>query len=300
MDVINRAIDRDIDAQKANIGLKRNLLSYHQQKTDSLMNAMSLTKADMLDTSAALIEARATQMKSDLAGPQRRIEAQQARQQAAALRGQVSLQEIQAASARYELQMQQYKLRMISQMVQQRPEDHPANGADNTQFLRTAARLGYVAEGNIAEEQVQMPTGTIDQRTGAPITVPKTVWRLFGNEKASNDARSVFQAAASITPAIQRAKAILAQSSTGVHWLQDPRAAHQLHTDIANIKIGYEQATRGLSNQPSAGSLDELDKALGNPGGVGDALWGGSLAALETIEQQVHERVLATRMGAHY
>lgn len=307
MDVINRAIDRDIDAQKANLANKRNLLSYHLQKTDSLLNATNLTKATMLEATAASIEARSSQMKSDLAGPQHRLEVQQARQQAAALRGQVSLQEIQAASARYELEMQRYKLRMIDQMTRQDPTSHPGNGADNTRFLQTAARLGFVNEANIAHELVEEPkvnpaTGrvVIDTTTGQPLTTQRVVWRLYGSPDGQKEAEGVYQTAAVFRPSLQKAMAIIQQNPTGTAWLQSPESAAELRTEIAAIKIMYERAIGAVNRQPNEATLNEIEKALGNPGGVTDAVLGRSYAALRAINGQLDDRLKAMRFGAHY
>lgn len=64
MDVINNAIDRDIDAQKAELGKKQNLLSLNLAKYGRLDQAFQATKLQIMAVTQAKINQQAAQMGS--------------------------------------------------------------------------------------------------------------------------------------------------------------------------------------------------------------------------------------------
>jgi hypothetical protein len=65
--MLNQAIDRDIDAQKANLGKKQSLLQYNLQQTGNLKDAMEVTKANMLGVNAARLKQAAAAAKDPIA-----------------------------------------------------------------------------------------------------------------------------------------------------------------------------------------------------------------------------------------
>lgn len=67
MDVIDAAIDRDIDAQKANLGKYGSLLSFNMQKYNRLDTAMAATRLNLLDITQAQINQSAAKMNSKIA-----------------------------------------------------------------------------------------------------------------------------------------------------------------------------------------------------------------------------------------
>lgn len=67
MDYLDKAIDRDIDAQKADLGKKNNLLSYNMQKFNNMQTAMSMTQAQMRDMLSTQIQAAAAKSGGQLA-----------------------------------------------------------------------------------------------------------------------------------------------------------------------------------------------------------------------------------------
>ncbi len=56
LSILERAIDRDIDAQKTNLAKGENALAMHMQRGRDLQSAMSLVKADARDAVAAQLE----------------------------------------------------------------------------------------------------------------------------------------------------------------------------------------------------------------------------------------------------
>lgn len=77
--VIQRAIDRDIDAQKANIGKKQNLLAYYQRQTGDDIAARQMTKATMLNAFAGQVQAMTNRTSAPVIKQAGEIAAQQAR-----------------------------------------------------------------------------------------------------------------------------------------------------------------------------------------------------------------------------
>lgn len=65
LDTINKAIDRDIDAQKSNLANKNSLLNHNLNLTHNLESAMALTKSNML----AIATAQAGKIAGENAGP---------------------------------------------------------------------------------------------------------------------------------------------------------------------------------------------------------------------------------------
>jgi hypothetical protein len=72
--VINNFIERDIDAQKTDLGKKQNLLSHYVQQGHDIQSAMQLAKADAMDAYAGQMQMVA----SKYAGPEARVNAEKA------------------------------------------------------------------------------------------------------------------------------------------------------------------------------------------------------------------------------
>ena len=89
LQTMNRMIDRDIEAQKDNLGRKESLLNMHMQQGRDLRSAWQMTKADMLTSLAAQLQAQAARSGSpqelkaaEAAALNLRQQAQQAQAQA--------------------------------------------------------------------------------------------------------------------------------------------------------------------------------------------------------------------------
>lgn len=89
LQTMNRMIDRDIEAQKDNLGRKESLLNMHMQQGRDLRSAWQMTKADMLTSLAAQLQAQAARSGSpqelkaaEAAALSLRQQAQQAQAQA--------------------------------------------------------------------------------------------------------------------------------------------------------------------------------------------------------------------------
>lgn len=72
-DVLNDAIDRDIDAQKANLGKTSSLLSFNMQKLGNLNAALAATRVNLIDLTQAQINKTAAKLGSKTAIAQAQI-----------------------------------------------------------------------------------------------------------------------------------------------------------------------------------------------------------------------------------
>lgn len=83
-DIIEKAIDRDVEAQKANLGKKFNLLSFALQKTNNLVQAEQVTAALLGSAALADVQGRLARLKGDTAGVEHELAVQALRSQIAA------------------------------------------------------------------------------------------------------------------------------------------------------------------------------------------------------------------------
>ena len=65
MAVLDKTVDRDIDAQKADLGKKQSLLSHYMEQGHDMQSAYQLTKADLMDATAGKL----AMVAAKLAGP---------------------------------------------------------------------------------------------------------------------------------------------------------------------------------------------------------------------------------------
>lgn len=90
MRVMDQAIERDIDAQKADIAKGQSLLAHHAQGGRDMAAAYQLTKADMLDGFAGQLQRNATQFAGQKADADVQLAIGQARERAAQLRAEAA------------------------------------------------------------------------------------------------------------------------------------------------------------------------------------------------------------------
>jgi hypothetical protein len=110
LQVIDQAIARDIDAQKANLGKTGSLLSFHMQEGRDAQAAYQLTKADLLDAAAAQMKmtslkyaGAAEQAQAEQKVGELSIRSGQLRQQVAAQSQEMALRRIQMDEARLKM-----------------------------------------------------------------------------------------------------------------------------------------------------------------------------------------------------
>lgn len=82
LQVIDKIIDQDIDAQKANISKNQGLLSFHMQRTQNLEDSIKLSKADLYDGFAAQLQKASAQFAGQKSAAEALIAAGQYRSRA--------------------------------------------------------------------------------------------------------------------------------------------------------------------------------------------------------------------------
>ena len=304
MDVINRAIDRDIDAQKFNIGKQQNYLSYYVKKTGDELIATNYMKADLLDSVAAQIKAMELGMQATTVGPMAQIAYQHLRMQSAELRQRASLQEQQGQINDYNFKMQKMRLDMMQRLLGAQPG--AALTEDHTPWLKQATVLGVVPRNETAIETRTVPN--IDPRTGAPmvdaygkpITHQEQQWRWYADPERARKADETFRGTETLMPAVHGAVSILEKYGAGTNLLRHPEANAELKQQLAHILISYERVVNQMQRQPNEETITVLKEALDNPGGVKSSVFNTSVTALRTIEKQVEAALQSQRHGAHY
>lgn len=182
LDVIDGAINRDIDAQKSELGKKQNLLSFHMQQGHDLDQARQLAMADLKDAAAAQLAAASNRFGGEKAQAAAQANIAQLRQSAAVTRENI-------AGAGLDRQLKGMQIQMAQEQIKQQRDAIEAQKA-----LTAAIQSGQPIPGGlealpqpIRERAVQMPNGSI---------------RLAVNEKSANDVRASQAVASELKAAI--------------------------------------------------------------------------------------------------
>jgi hypothetical protein len=304
MDVINRAIDRDIDSQKFNINKNQNYLSYYVKKTGDDLTAAHYMKADLLDSVAAQIKAKEFGMQASSVGPLAQIAYGQLKMQAARERQTAAFQELQGQQVQWDLRMKQYQMEMMQRMV----GAGPGAGAkgDHTNFLRQGVTSGVFPMDKMAPETVREPIIGPDGRPqvgadGQVLLKPAvTTLRMYNDPERAREAGHIFNTAPTLKAAVQRIEATLRAHPTGTEWLQDPQANAALKTDLAHVYVAYETMVNGLKRQPNDTTINVIKDATSKPGSITSSILGTSMASMDTIIKQTDAMLQSYRDAAWY
>ena len=137
---INAAIDRDIEAQKFNLGKKQTLLSHYMAETKDLVSAQQLVKADYLDITAAKLAQAAAEANDPIAIARSQTQVGQWRAQAFQLRSDIAYKQADLSMKGLDYQVKQMQLKMemwqfeqnrnlMSHMFGQQGAQQPAQAA---------------------------------------------------------------------------------------------------------------------------------------------------------------------------
>lgn len=173
MDVINNAIDRDIDAQKANLQKKSNLLSYNLNKYGRLDAAMAATRMQLLSITQAQINKTAAMSQSS-----------------------VALNSAKLANAQIDMQKAQLAQSIAGQQTMQNVLQSPG-GIPPSMIMRLPE--------NVRETLVMMPNGNFFPATSKADAerVKKNTENFAGIQKTVQDA-TTFMAEGRVLPGQDR------------------------------------------------------------------------------------------------
>lgn len=118
LDFLNKQIDRDIEAQKVDLGKKENLLSANFKQSGDLNDATAMTKVNLADIYSSQLQAKAMQLKSQTALPAAQQAIAQLQMKAAPELGQITqkvatgklLQSMQGQNIQPENKIQMYQM----------------------------------------------------------------------------------------------------------------------------------------------------------------------------------------------
>lgn len=118
LDFLNKQIDRDVEAQKLNLGKQENLLSANFRESGDLNDATAMTRVNLADIYSSQLQAKAMQLKSQTAMPLAQQAISQLQMKVAPELGQITqkvatgklLQSMQGANITPESKIQMYQM----------------------------------------------------------------------------------------------------------------------------------------------------------------------------------------------
>jgi hypothetical protein len=158
MNILGAAVDRDIDAQKANLGKKQSLLSHYLQRGHNIQQAAMMAKSDAMDALAGQMQMVATKF----AGPEARANADKA----------IAQLKTQAAQARQQAWMQQAKLSIDAMEAQAKMAAAGAAGKAPAKEVTDVGKYQSAAEQ--VQALFQLRKGLIGPASGATQFLPGT------------------------------------------------------------------------------------------------------------------------------
>jgi hypothetical protein len=327
--IIDKAIERDIDAQKTNLHKMENAYSYYLAQTHQDLAARQLVKADLLTAAASEAASLEAQGKAAMAGPNAQLASATMMANAASLRSSVLLQANQRTLLQYDLNYKQFTRQLLTQAMGWRPGTRTAlEGPERSEFVNTASIVGVPGfeSDKVARESVLVPVmdykrdakgqPIVDPRTGKPTVVQGTVYDEFKNpmpafrmEQRAYAYDQPTMAAenqkefAKTTPLIQathKVESILNAHPAGLIADLAFQERAVLQAQLFYIKSAFESDVANVRRQPNAQVISLIDQALKSPGGFFSSTTGSSLAAIREVRTILENHVQSLRSQARY
>lgn len=153
-DVINKAIDRDMDAQKLELGKKENLLSHYMQQGHSLQQARSMATADLMDAARGQLQMVTTKYAGSDAAANAQMAIGKLDEDASTKRGAAYTQSLHNKLANVQLQEAAVNMAAQKQTMELMSRIQKGDG-----FPREA--LDLPAFKDYRERSVDLPDGTV-------------------------------------------------------------------------------------------------------------------------------------------
>jgi hypothetical protein len=281
IEMLNREMDADIDAQKVDIEKKNSLLGHYMQETNNLLTSQRLTKADMLDMYAAKMQGAALAGSSDEAKARAQTLGGQFRTMAQQMRAQAQIQDFQTKQTVVNANNQQ-AIRQLIFGNGGRSLDGTAPSPQRQMLLSTfVEKPEKWAEHsfNVPEEK-QIGSG----KTGRTETVLRST--IAPTPQAAEKAREALQKNQEQMQKLQALKQFTAAHGAGTWSPADNQTAQSLTNDFL---LSWNQSQEGLSRVNPA-ELELVQQMMGNPGGWWSGLSGKTAAAMTSLERAVKAR----------
>lgn len=287
--LLNQAIDRDIDAQKANLGKKQTELNFYMQQGHTIQEATQLAKADALQRTAAQLQLAATQH----AGPEAMAAAQEA---SAKLSQQGLLLKQKAFEDGLGNQVRQVQLRQALEAQQQARQAAGVQG-QVVEALRTGRGMTPQLEAQLPKELSQRVVHVAEERpvtregrpvvdaSGNPRTAHVATARLALDEEAAKKAREELKLNSGMDKKVRALEAFVREHPRGTLGAADNQRAAILLNDV---KLEWAKAQEGLSRYTELES-GTLDKMIADPGSIYGAATGKTGASLQYLRRAVND-----------
>lgn len=229
--LLNKNIDNELEAQKANLGKKQNLLSHYVQQGHSIQEAQQLARADLLDAQRGQLQMMATKY----AGPQAQVAAADAI-------GQLRAQAIKDRQEGYTKTLLNKKTALDVQLEMQQARMAPA-----MMQAKIASESGAVLPAS--------SRAFIDNARA--VNVPGGV-TLANTSKDRDEAVDAQQALRDGLSAAKRVRELGSRLGMGGNDTKLGEAA------LLDLKNAYQSAL-GRSNAPRGKQEEEMEQAWSNP-----------------------------------
>lgn len=270
--VIDKAIDRDMDAQKVEMGKKENALKFYMAQTGNMQQAMALTKADARDVAAAQMSAASLKYASPAIAAQTAQAIATMRKQSVTDRLAVQQQQNATTMSNLQLQGAAYQQQVYRAMAQNGPG--ATQGAQQEMSPEEQMmHLSFAAKGPEGIQQkaahtvmvpdtVQIPTGRNGETIPQTRMVPRTALTPEAATGARGDLKSVGMMQNKVDVLDNLAKKYPHGNAIGVMQPADETAAKAA---VAAIKEQFDRGFNLVNAQPSKETTELTDQIVKNP-----------------------------------
>lgn len=270
--VIDKAIDRDMDAQKMEIARKDNALKFYMAQTGNMQQAMALTKADARDVAAAQMAAASLKYASPAIAAQTQQTVAAMRKQSVTDRLAVQQQQNATTMSNLQLQGAAYQQQVYRTMVQNGPG--ATQGAQQEMSPEEQMmHLSFAAKGPEGIQQkaahtvmvpdtAQIPTGRNGETIPQTRMVPRTALTPEAATQARGDLKSVGMMQNKVDVLDNLAKKYPHGNAIGVMQPADETAAKAA---VAAIKEQFDRGFNLVNAQPSKETTELTDQIVKNP-----------------------------------
>lgn len=270
--VIDKAIDRDMDAQKVEMGKKENALKFYMAQTGNMQQAMALTKADARDVAAAQMSAASLKYASPAIAAQTAQAIATMRKQSVTERLAVQQQQNATTMSNLQLQGAAYQQQLYRSMAQNGPG--ATQGAQQEMSPEEQMmHLSFAAKGPEGIQQkaahtvmvpdtVQIPTGRNGETVPQVRMVPRTALTPEAATGARGDLKSVGMMQNKVDVLDNLAKKYPHGNAIGVMQPADETAAKAA---VAAIKEQFDRGFNLVNAQPSKETTELTDQIVKNP-----------------------------------
>lgn len=243
LQVIDKAIDRDIEAQKFNLQQGKNKLAFYMQQTGDLVSASQLAKADALTVTGAKLQSAIASMGASMAGPEVQKALGAIQVQAEQLRNQGTMAQMQIEQTKIGMQYQKAQMGLLSNVMGQAGQ----GGAGIT--IPPGAEMLLPKE--MQETLVRLPGGKVD---------------FARSSKDAEDVRKTQETSSILRKKLQRYRALQQGHPNGISEIASPtdyNAATALHESIITDLNGLAGLSRFTpeEHQVFVGRLPKIWKA---------------------------------------